>query len=101
MRRQVVVGDRAGGLLAESERLMAQAGEMSSSATASLTEAEQMRDAIRKNGGTVWYLMAKDEGHGFGKKKNADCLRRNRNQSRQMPICLNFISSMKFCNRQM
>lgn len=37
-----------------------------------LTEAEQMRDAIRKNGGTVWYLMAKDEGHGFGKKKNAD-----------------------------
>ncbi|MBI5773228.1 MAG: alpha/beta fold hydrolase [Verrucomicrobia bacterium] len=37
-----------------------------------LTEAEQMRDAIRKNGGTAWYLMAKDEGHGFGKKKNAD-----------------------------
>lgn len=36
------------------------------------TEAEQMVEAIRKNGGKVWYLMAKDEGHGFGKKKNAD-----------------------------
>jgi len=23
-------------------------------------------------GGKVWYLMAKDEGHGFQKKKNAD-----------------------------
>ena len=37
-----------------------------------LTEAEQMVKAIRDNGGTVWYLMAKDEGHGFAKKKNAD-----------------------------
>ena len=37
-----------------------------------LTEAEQMVKAIRANGGTCWYLMAKDEGHGFGKKKNAD-----------------------------
>ena len=37
-----------------------------------LTEAEQMTAAIRNQGGTVWYLMAKDEGHGFGKKKNAD-----------------------------
>lgn len=36
------------------------------------TEAEQMVEAIRKNGGKVWYMMAKDEGHGFGKKKNAD-----------------------------
>jgi dipeptidyl aminopeptidase/acylaminoacyl peptidase len=37
-----------------------------------VTEAEQMVKAIRENGGTCWYLMAKDEGHGFGKKKNAD-----------------------------
>ena len=38
----------------------------------SITEAEQMVKAIRDNGGTVWYLMAKDEGHGFAKKTNYD-----------------------------
>ncbi len=37
-----------------------------------VTESEQMVKAIRNNGGVVWYLMAKDEGHGFAKKKNAD-----------------------------
>lgn len=37
-----------------------------------LSEAEQMVKAIRVQGGKVWYLMAKDEGHGFAKKKNAD-----------------------------
>ena len=37
-----------------------------------VTEAEQMVKAIRDHGGQVWYLMAKDEGHGFQKKKNAD-----------------------------
>ena len=37
-----------------------------------VTEAEQMVKALRENGGTCWYLMAKDEGHGFQKKKNAD-----------------------------
>jgi dipeptidyl aminopeptidase/acylaminoacyl peptidase len=37
-----------------------------------VTEAEQMVKAIRDNGGAVWYLMAKDEGHGFAKKKNYD-----------------------------
>ncbi len=36
------------------------------------TEAEQMVAAIKKNGGPVWFLMAKDEGHGFSKKKNQD-----------------------------
>lgn len=37
-----------------------------------VTEAEQMVKALRERGGTCWYLMANDEGHGFGKKKNAD-----------------------------
>jgi dipeptidyl aminopeptidase/acylaminoacyl peptidase len=37
-----------------------------------VTEAEQMVQAIRENGGSVWYLMARDEGHGFAKKPNAD-----------------------------
>lgn len=37
-----------------------------------LSEAEQMRDKVKRNQGTVWYLMAKDEGHGFRKKNNAD-----------------------------
>ncbi len=38
------------------------------------TEAEQMVKAIRANGGAVWFLMAKDEGHGFSKKRNVDFL---------------------------
>ena len=37
-----------------------------------VTESEQMVKAIRDNGGRVWYLMAKDEGHGFAKKRNQD-----------------------------
>jgi len=32
------------------------------------TEALQMAAAVRKNGSPVWYLEAKYEGHGFGKK---------------------------------
>lgn len=36
------------------------------------SEAEQMLQAIRKNGGEAWYLLAKDEGHGFRKKSNQD-----------------------------
>jgi len=36
------------------------------------TEAEQMVARVRQNGSPVWYLMAKDEGHGFRKKNNAD-----------------------------
>jgi len=35
-------------------------------------ESEQMVEVIRSNGGTVWYLLAKDEGHGFRKKGNSD-----------------------------
>lgn len=36
------------------------------------SEAEQMIRAVRKTGVPVWYLMAKDEGHGFYKKPNSD-----------------------------
>jgi dipeptidyl aminopeptidase/acylaminoacyl peptidase len=36
------------------------------------TEAEQIVSKVRGNGGDVWYLLFKDEGHGFGKKTNAD-----------------------------
>ncbi|UCG29464.1 MAG: S9 family peptidase [candidate division WOR-3 bacterium] len=34
------------------------------------SEAEQIVKAIRKNDVEVWYLLAEDEGHGFGKKSN-------------------------------
>ena len=37
-----------------------------------LNEAEQMVRTVRENKTPVWYLMAKDEGHGFNKKKNQD-----------------------------
>jgi protease II len=37
-----------------------------------LSEAEQMVKAVRAQGQTCAYLMAKDEGHGFAKKPNAD-----------------------------
>ena len=36
------------------------------------SEAEQMVAKVRDNGGPVWYLNAKDEGHGFRKKPNMD-----------------------------
>ncbi len=36
------------------------------------TESKQMVETVRKNGGNVWYLVAKDEGHGFRKKVNRD-----------------------------
>lgn len=39
-----------------------------------VSEARQMAEAVRKATGTVWYLEAADEGHGFAKKKNADFL---------------------------
>ena len=37
-----------------------------------MSEAEQMVAKVRGNGGPVWYLNAKDEGHGFRKKGNSD-----------------------------
>lgn len=36
------------------------------------SEADQLVKALEGNGTPVWYLAAKDEGHGFAKKKNAD-----------------------------
>jgi dipeptidyl aminopeptidase/acylaminoacyl peptidase len=38
------------------------------------TESEQMVKTIKGNGGTVWYLLANDEGHGFLKQANQDFL---------------------------
>ncbi|MGE3309482.1 MAG: prolyl oligopeptidase family serine peptidase [Limisphaerales bacterium] len=38
------------------------------------SESEQLVRALRQQGGTVGYLLAKDEGHGFAKKRNADFL---------------------------
>jgi dipeptidyl aminopeptidase/acylaminoacyl peptidase len=37
-----------------------------------LSESEQMVRKIRAVGTPVWYLMARDEGHGFAKKSNRD-----------------------------
>ncbi len=39
-----------------------------------LREAEQMVATLKKQRTPVWFLVAKDEGHGFAKKKNADFL---------------------------
>jgi dipeptidyl aminopeptidase/acylaminoacyl peptidase len=38
------------------------------------SEADQMVTTLRKIGTPVWYLLARDEGHGFVKKRNADFL---------------------------
>ena len=37
-----------------------------------MNESEQMLQAVKKNGVPAWYLLAKDEGHGFRKKPNTD-----------------------------
>jgi dipeptidyl aminopeptidase/acylaminoacyl peptidase len=36
------------------------------------TEGRQMVDALKQRGQTVWFLLGKNEGHGFAKKANAD-----------------------------
>ncbi|MEO8440604.1 MAG: S9 family peptidase [Spartobacteria bacterium] len=38
------------------------------------SEAEQIVATLKKQDTPVWYMLAKDEGHGFAKKKNADFL---------------------------
>jgi dipeptidyl aminopeptidase/acylaminoacyl peptidase len=37
-----------------------------------VSESEQIVAALKKQGTPVWYVMAKDEGHGFRKKTNQD-----------------------------
>jgi len=37
-----------------------------------VSESDQIVSALKKQGTEVWYLMAKDEGHGFQKKANRD-----------------------------
>jgi dipeptidyl aminopeptidase/acylaminoacyl peptidase len=37
-----------------------------------LSEAELIVNKVRAKGGTVWYLLAADEGHGYQKKQNID-----------------------------
>jgi dipeptidyl aminopeptidase/acylaminoacyl peptidase len=37
-----------------------------------LSESEQLVWRVRSGGGEVWYLVAKDEGHGFARKENHD-----------------------------
>jgi dipeptidyl aminopeptidase/acylaminoacyl peptidase len=36
------------------------------------SESAQMVQVVRRNGTPVWWLLGKDEGHGFAKKKNRD-----------------------------
>ena len=36
------------------------------------SESAQMAQVVRQNGTPVWWLLGKDEGHGFAKKKNRD-----------------------------
>ena len=38
------------------------------------SEADQIVKAIRAQGGTAWYLVGENEGHGFAKKENQDYL---------------------------
>jgi dipeptidyl aminopeptidase/acylaminoacyl peptidase len=38
------------------------------------SESVQMVKSIRENNGVVWYMLAKDEGHGFRKKENRDMM---------------------------
>ena len=37
-----------------------------------VSESDQIAAALKQQGTPVWYLMAKDEGHGYRKKANAD-----------------------------
>ena len=36
------------------------------------SEADQMAAALKQQGTTVWYVVGRDEGHGFAKKRNQD-----------------------------
>jgi len=39
-----------------------------------MSESEQIVARVRQNGKPVWYVLGKDEGHGFARKKNQDYL---------------------------
>lgn len=39
-----------------------------------VTESDQIVAAVRKNGVPVWYIVGKNEGHGFQKRANQDYL---------------------------
>jgi dipeptidyl aminopeptidase/acylaminoacyl peptidase len=39
-----------------------------------LSEAEQILSAVKQNGVPVWYVVGKNEGHGFARKGNQDYL---------------------------
>jgi len=39
-----------------------------------VTESAQIVKRVRADGGQVWYIVGKDEGHGFAKKQNSDYL---------------------------
>jgi dipeptidyl aminopeptidase/acylaminoacyl peptidase len=39
-----------------------------------VTESEQIVTAVRGNGVPVWYIVGKNEGHGFQKRNNQDYL---------------------------
>lgn len=40
-----------------------------------LSESDQIVAAVERNGAPVWYVVGKDEGHGFQKKVNSDYMR--------------------------
>ena len=55
-----------------------------------VSEAEQIVKAVRENGYESWYLLAKDEGHGFRKKAN---------QSAYLQAVTLFVEKMLFTGR--
>jgi hypothetical protein len=60
-------------------------------ASALAGKSQQMRNKIRTQDGPVWYLVAKDEGHGFAKKSNRDFLQyalSRWNRGKQTRSCL-------------
>jgi dipeptidyl aminopeptidase/acylaminoacyl peptidase len=40
------------------------------------SEAEQILAAVRENGTEAWYLLARDEGHGFRRQSNREAMQR-------------------------
>lgn len=50
-----------------------------------LSGSQQMVDRVKANGSPVWYLMAKDEGHGFRKEQRRLPVLRNRSVRSRAP----------------